>query len=162
MIVFVFPCGHKGDGQSDIKQSRAAAAPHALSGPVLPAPCCTIIMALDAFYADVFGQLASGISDLTDERWFDTVNRGNELKISHGDQLFRFRKLGYTQLGSFEGIGYQVRANEGGSVWTFWIVNPTTMMANKRALLFAIRTAIDDPNTGKLTWTVDASHFASA
>ncbi|KAI0324505.1 hypothetical protein GY45DRAFT_1331460 [Cubamyces sp. BRFM 1775] len=122
-------------------------------------------MPLPADLAAAFQHIATVVSDL-DERYFDTTIKTYKKDIHLDGRKFEFLKLGYSKSAFYAGIGYEIKVFEPSATtvnrtWNIWIDNPSSSIAvNRKAVVGAIQTIIEDPNTAKVSWTVDAGNYA--
>ena len=124
-------------------------------------------MPLSAALASAFRHIATVVSDLH-EGYFDTTHQPYEQEIHFDGRKFVFLKLGYSKSSSYAGISYEIKRYQPDSHtadlrWPIWINNPSSSTAaNRKAVVGAIHTIIDDPNTAKVSWSVDASDYADS
>ncbi|KAI0659599.1 hypothetical protein C8Q70DRAFT_1053945 [Cubamyces menziesii] len=125
-------------------------------------------MPLSPALAAAFEYIADQVSNLNEVQFFDRTMARYTKDLRFGGRKFVFEKLGYSQLGTFAGIGYKIKFFKPDEVgvekeWTIWVMNAVDAVAvNRRTVVAGIITIIKDPNAGKTAWTLDANQYASA
>ncbi|KAL7284499.1 hypothetical protein ACG7TL_001790 [Trametes sanguinea] len=113
--------------------------------------------------------VAHHVSNINDVLYFDRTRHTRDITIPYNGRTFHFAKTGFSELGSFTGIGYEVRmmsVNKPGAaeqVWTIWVANPSSDVAvNRRAAVAGIYAIINETHAGKVAWTIDAKHYVTS
>ncbi|KAI9069813.1 hypothetical protein FKP32DRAFT_1671070 [Trametes sanguinea] len=113
--------------------------------------------------------VAGEVSNLNEVLYFDLTRHKlpNFKTYGYNDRRITLQKLGFSQLGSFAGIGYELLMynprQELEHTWTIWVANPSTNVAvNRRAVVGGIYAIINDRNNAKVAFTIDANVYAAA
>ncbi|KAH9894047.1 hypothetical protein C8Q73DRAFT_665655 [Cubamyces lactineus] len=126
-------------------------------------------MPLSPARAAAFQYIADQVSNLNEVQYFDLTIQTYTKELQFDGRKYAFVKLGYSQLGrTFAGIGYKILlyAPDGVDLeqeWTIWVKNAVdAVTVNRRTVVAGINNIINDPNTAKASWTLDASQYAQA